>query len=690
MKKISIFSSIMALMFIFGACSKDLVKQVDESPLKVGVKASGELNAGFDPSGTYMTYGNQGEGYKGDAITTIQVVTSDVPDWNWKTVYNFYLKNGAGDEFLSFCGNYFSTGLGEVGLVEPLDADIAAIIGAFNYINNEFGSIDTWSGMYGELTSTEAKDNTKLIAQFAIWLILDPGFDVQINQPGCEGIVAAAKAAVANPATGNIGIYFLAGPDYPNDIEGLQPQIVPVIVPPEKPEKPDDPVISYCGEPTVVDFIAGQRYDAGTIIVGNDKENLYVTFTTKDGWKMKETHLYVGNVKPTQSAPGQLGNQHENLGGATVDTYTFPLSEFDGCLFIAAHADVGTETAWGAGDRIGDTGNWAMYFEYCIQECTDEPVPPTVYFHLDCGDEALGEIQLEQTGDCIPWDNLPPAIQDFLAGIDSNCSVYEWVNCSDGQPYVEGEVCNGIMVDTHLKLVVTPIPADQATLDAIQAIFDKYDSLKPFELLYTKDSWDKYEEAILAFRENYNPETITKCEAIDLLADLKKISAPKSVPSYSSVTATNAGNVPAILAGLDPKNGNAVYNDKKLGTTPFVVPNSNHFVFAQFTRAELEAGVALDFVVGNKYDIVGTGLVQLDGDNLVVTIDGAGTFGVIAFNQLPVFNNGNIHSQKEADLKKLGATTGFNHDNKTVVPCPAGNTIYLYIHCDPIQFFREK
>jgi len=72
---------------------------------------------------------------------------------------------------------------------------------------------------------------------------------------------------------------------------------------------------------------------------------------------------------------------------------------------------------------------------------------------------------------------------------------------------------------------------------------------------------------------------------------------------------------------------------------------------------------------------------------------GKGSFGVMAFNQNMVTKkfpkNGNIHSQKEADLKKeLGATTGFNHDNKLVVPCPAGNTIYLYIHCGTIQFFQ--
>jgi len=61
---------------------------------------------------------------------------------------------------------------------------------------------------------------------------------------------------------------------------------------------------------------------------------------------------------------------------------------------------------------------------------------------------------------------------------------------------------------------------------------------------------------------------------------------------------------------------------------------------------------------------------------------------LIAFNKLPVPKNGNIHSQKEADLKKdFGATTGFNHDNKVSVPCPAGNDIWIYFHGD-VSFFK--
>ena len=158
-------------------------------------------------------------------------------------------------------------------------------------------------------------------------------------------------------------------------------------------------------------------------------------------------------------------------------------------------------------------------------------------------------------------------------------------------------------------------------------------------------------------------------------------------PVYSSVTATNAGNRDAILAGLNPKNGNPYFNDKGNADTPFVVPNSNHFVYAELDRADLVAGVNLDMLVGNNYAVVGSAFVKLVDGNIEITINGKGTFGAIAFNKLPVFNNGNIHSQKVADLEKFGATTGFNHDNKAILPCPTGDIIYLYIHCSSIQFY---
>jgi hypothetical protein len=159
--------------------------------------------------------------------------------------------------------------------------------------------------------------------------------------------------------------------------------------------------------------------------------------------------------------------------------------------------------------------------------------------------------------------------------------------------------------------------------------------------------------------------------------------------SYGSVTATNEGNRNAIVAGLNPKNGNPFYGDKNNPNTPYVVPNSNHFVFAELARADLEKGVILDMMVGNKFEVVGKALVKLTDGQIEITLNGEGTFGSIAFNKIPVFNNGNIHSQNEKSLATYGALTGFSHNNKTFIPCPSGDTMYLYIHCSSIRFYKE-
>jgi hypothetical protein len=171
------------------------------------------------------------------------------------------------------------------------------------------------------------------------------------------------------------------------------------------------------------------------------------------------------------------------------------------------------------------------------------------------------------------------------------------------------------------------------------------------------------------------------------------VNKPKMGPAYGSVTATDdkLNYLARVQATLNPKNGNAQfpisYNPGR------VVYNANHFMYARLTRAELETGVELAMVVGNKFDYVGKAFAKIVDGNIVVTIEnfGKGNFGVMAFNKemtdkMP--KNGNIHSQKEADLKKeLNATTGFDHNNNLVVPCPGGNSIFLYIHCGTIQFY---
>lgn len=145
----------------------------------------------------------------------------------------------------------------------------------------------------------------------------------------------------------------------------------------------------YCGESKVVDLLAGQYIVSGSVIVGNDEENLYVTYTTTDGWLLKHVHLYVGDcagIPLNNGGNPQIGQFPVNVAQdpySTSATFSFPLSSLNECVCIAAHAEVvkldgnGTiiagETAWGDGDDIGG-GSWATKFGYCVQECDDTEI----------------------------------------------------------------------------------------------------------------------------------------------------------------------------------------------------------------------------------------------------------------------------------------------------------------------------
>ncbi len=134
---------------------------------------------------------------------------------------------------------------------------------------------------------------------------------------------------------------------------------------------------------TEVTLIAGQTINSGTVSVSNDGQYIYVTYTTTNGWKLSQTHLYVGDCalipvnNPGNPIPGQFpySSSHANV---TSYTYQVPLSQIPAgsCGCIAAHAvvkqfngsnqQIGQETAWGNGVLINlSGGNWGMKFDYC-------------------------------------------------------------------------------------------------------------------------------------------------------------------------------------------------------------------------------------------------------------------------------------------------------------------------------------
>lgn len=159
---------------------------------------------------------------------------------------------------------------------------------------------------------------------------------------------------------------------------------------------------TVCGTPTITTLFAGQTINAGSVQVSNDATNLYVEYTTIDGWRLSETHLAIATtlagIPQTKSGNPKVGNfPYKRTYNPTVtsDVYIFALDQLAvslgldrftcgvSSLVIAAHAVVvkldgggtviGQETGWGSGPGFPGA-NWATYFNYTVQCCAPPPV----------------------------------------------------------------------------------------------------------------------------------------------------------------------------------------------------------------------------------------------------------------------------------------------------------------------------
>ena len=184
---------------------------------------------------------------------------------------------------------------------------------------------------------------------------------------------------------------------------------------------------NVCGTAEIFTLWGGKDTDVGTVTVGNCEEFLYVTYTTKGDWYLKEVQLYVLHDAPTyRLPPGHAPYKSGGISYATTYTFEVPLSKYiddfeKDCnnmeLWLQAHAAVVEivddvvvkgetaycgdicdpsqgawygnaqyivqccdeetcydwigETAWAKGDRYVARGNWAMYTEYKDGETVD-------------------------------------------------------------------------------------------------------------------------------------------------------------------------------------------------------------------------------------------------------------------------------------------------------------------------------
>jgi hypothetical protein len=141
---------------------------------------------------------------------------------------------------------------------------------------------------------------------------------------------------------------------------------------------------------TEINLIAGQNYDAGSVIVTEDETYLYITYTTEDGWVIDATHMFAGicgDIPQTRSGNPKVGvfdYGTEHSEGVTEVVYAIEKEFFDECFCVAAHAEVSLldeagnviqqETAWGEGPEF-DGNSWAMYHEFCQTGCTVDDGP---------------------------------------------------------------------------------------------------------------------------------------------------------------------------------------------------------------------------------------------------------------------------------------------------------------------------
>lgn len=123
-------------------------------------------------------------------------------------------------------------------------------------------------------------------------------------------------------------------------------------------------------EDETVPLCAGQTFDLGTVTVGNDDSNLFVTFQIDaPGWSLQETHVAVAptldgipQTKKGNPIPGQFPDSCGPLAPLqTSCTVTIPLGDFcaGDTLIVAAHAAV-IEVA---GDGCSEEVFWASSVE---------------------------------------------------------------------------------------------------------------------------------------------------------------------------------------------------------------------------------------------------------------------------------------------------------------------------------------
>ena len=130
----------------------------------------------------------------------------------------------------------------------------------------------------------------------------------------------------------------------------------------------------------VVNLIAGQNMVAGTVSIDATEDDLVLTYSTVDGWEIKETHMSIGDCSELTFPSTGAGNpkigkfEHATTHNESVTEVIYLINKeaISEIYCFAAHAVVvkqgSNETAWAEGMDFGGN-SWAMYVEADMSDC---------------------------------------------------------------------------------------------------------------------------------------------------------------------------------------------------------------------------------------------------------------------------------------------------------------------------------